>query len=173
VPTAELVAVNARGRGRGVQPPEARPGTAGVCADDRADQHVQHTQRHIGRTPPAAGRRRPRRQLHAAAAAQRQLPGAARAQTGAGRTTGSRRSPAAEPLLHERGLAAHFQRDHVQLPDTTTAAVHFRQQLPGAHQRPAVQSGERCVVSHPSGGAFLARRPDPVTVGLLGNEFLQ
>jgi len=71
VPTAELVAVDARGRGRGVQPPEARPGTAGVRADDRADQHVQHTQRHIGWTPPAADRRRPGRQLHAAATAQR------------------------------------------------------------------------------------------------------
>jgi len=70
VPTAELVAIDARGRGRGVQPPEARPSTAGVRADDRADQHVQHTQRHIGRTPPAADRRRPGRQLHAAAAAQ-------------------------------------------------------------------------------------------------------
>jgi len=84
VPTAKLVAVDARGRGRGVQPPEARTGTSGVRADDRADQHVQHTQRHIGRTPSAAGRRRPGRQLHAAAAAQRQLPGAASAQAGAG-----------------------------------------------------------------------------------------
>lgn len=173
VPTAELVADDARRRGRGVQPPEACSGTAGIRADDRADQHVQHTERHIGRTPPAAGRRRPGRQLYATAAAQRQLPGAARAQAGAGRTARGRRPPSAEPLLHERGLAAHVQRDHVQLPDTTSTAVHFRHQLPGAHQRSAVQSGERRMVSHPSSGAFLARRPGPVSVGLLGNEFLQ
>jgi len=174
VPTAELVAVDARGRGRGVQPHEARPGTAGVRADDRADQHVLHTQRHIGRTPSAADRRRPGRQLYATAAAQRQLPGAARPQAGAGRrTAGGRRPPAAEPLLHERGLTAHVQRDHVQLPDTAATAVHFRYQLPGSHQRSTVQSGERRVVSHPTGGAFVARRPSPVSVGLLGNEFIQ
>lgn len=181
LPAAERVPDDSGGRCRGVQPPKAGPSSEGVRANDRTDQHVQHTQRHIGWTPspPADRRRRPRRQLHVAATPPRQLSGAARAQARCRRTVAGDRGPSAaaaaaeqQPLLHECGLAAHVKRDHVQLSDTAAAAVHFRDQLPGAHQRPTVQPGGRFVVSHPHCGAFFASRPGPaVAVGLLGNEF--
>lgn len=50
VPTAERGADDAGGRGRDVQPPEAGTGPQGLHADDRVDQHVQHSEGHVGRT---------------------------------------------------------------------------------------------------------------------------
>lgn len=75
VPTAERGADDAGGRGGGVQSPEAGAGPQGLHADDRVDQHVQHSEGHVGRTQPAHGGRgggggcqgRPGRQLPVAA----------------------------------------------------------------------------------------------------------
>lgn len=164
VPAAQLVANDARGRGRGVQPSEAGAGAQGLHADDRADQHVQHTERDIGRTPAAAAAaaapgRRPGRQLPVAAAAGRQLPGAAGA--AAGRRAAAAAAAALGPghgrraQLHQRGLAAHVGRGHVQLPGAAAAAVDLRHQLPGAHQRAAVRRPGRRVVAR---DAFVADR---------------
>lgn len=174
VPAAQRVANDAGGRGRGVQPSETGAGPQGLHANDRADQHVQHTERDIGRAPAAAAAaaaegRRPGRQLPVAAAAGRQLPGAASAAAG-------RAAAAAAPgggqraQLHQRGLAAHVGRGHVQLPGAAAAAVDFRHQLPGAHQRPAVRRSGRRVVA--GDDAFVAGRPRRAAVlRLPGDEF--
>lgn len=176
VSDSQRVTDDARRHGGGVESPKAGASAEGSHANDRADQHVQHTERNIGRAPPVPAVSAAGRPAVAAAAgcpgAVTTVPGPATVAAFLRRRTGHRlRDASVARLLQLRGApvaragAASAGR---QLPDAPVAGRQLpdspaagRQLLGTAHaqaggaDRQRAQLHEREVFAHQRGNVQL------------------